>query len=175
LRYCMESGFQTIEKSFAEIFANLPNRPVAWLLKFLILPFGARALGPSDALMGRCANILIEPSAARNRLTAGLYHGGGDEGLARLERAFTWVTQTEVIRDKLKQSGERDWRKARESGLISPDDAYRLEETEKAVAAAIEVDDFAPEELAPSRASSPAGEGISPPQQPRSHLDLAGE
>lgn len=175
LRYCMESGFQTIEKSFAEIFANLPNRPVACLLKFLIQPLGGRALGPSDALMAQCANILTEPSAARNRLTAGLYHGGGDEGLARLERAFTWVTQTEVTRDKLKQSGERDWRKARESSLISHDDAYRLEETEKAVAAAIEVDDFAPEELAPGRlASSPAGEGISP-QRPGSHLDLAGE
>jgi acyl-CoA dehydrogenase len=149
LRYCMESGFQTIENSFAAIFANLPNRPVAWLLKFLILPLGARALGPSDALMVRCANILVEPSATRDRLTSGLYRGGGDDGLARLDRAFTWVTQTEVIRDKLKEAGERDWRRALERGLISQDEAYRLDETEKAVAAVIEVDDFAPEDLAP--------------------------
>ncbi|MEL4474627.1 acyl-CoA dehydrogenase domain-containing protein, partial [Shewanella algae] len=48
LEWCMASGFKTIENRFAEILANLPNRPVAWLLKFLIQPFGARVTGPSD-------------------------------------------------------------------------------------------------------------------------------
>ena len=177
LRYCMESGFQTIEKSFADIFANLPNRPIAWLLAFFIQPLGARVRGPSDATIGACATILIEPSAARDRLTAGLYHGSGDEGLAQLERAFALVTQTEALRDRLKRSGHRDWREARESGLISDEDAHRLEETEKAVAVAIEVDDFAPEELAPILAlSSTADEGEIPSlPQLRPPFDLAGE
>ena len=48
LEWCMASGFKTIENRFAEILANLPNRFVAVLLKFLIQPFGARVLGPSD-------------------------------------------------------------------------------------------------------------------------------
>ena len=150
LRYCVESGFQTIENSFAAIFANLPNRPVAWLLQLLVLPLGPRALGPTDALVARCANILIEPSATRDRLTAGIYRGSGDDGLARLDRAFALVTETEAIRDRLNRSGERDWRKAQERGLISDEEARRLEEADEAVAAAIEVDDFAPEELAPA-------------------------
>ena len=46
----MEAGFATIETRFDEIFANFPNRPVAWLLRFLIQPFGPRRRGPSDAL-----------------------------------------------------------------------------------------------------------------------------
>ena len=33
---------------FAEILANFPNRFVALILKFVIQPFGARGLGPSD-------------------------------------------------------------------------------------------------------------------------------
>ncbi len=48
LEWCMASGFRTIENRFAEILANLPNRFVAVVLKFLIQPFGARVLGPSD-------------------------------------------------------------------------------------------------------------------------------
>ena len=32
--WCMEAGFATIETRFDEIFANFPNRPVAWLLRF---------------------------------------------------------------------------------------------------------------------------------------------
>lgn len=176
LRYCLESGFRTIENSFAAIFANLPNRPVAWLLKLLILPLGVRSPGPSDALMARCADILIEPSATRDRLTSGLYRGGGDDGLARLDRAFTWVTQTEVIRDKLKKAGETDWRKARDGGLISADEAYRLEETEKAIAAVIEVDDFSPEDLAPLSAGAAAQQkDFRALVQAEARLDLAGQ
>ncbi|WP_210497069.1 acyl-CoA dehydrogenase [Microvirga antarctica] len=176
LRYCMATGFQTIEKSFADIFINLPNRPIAWLLKFLIQPLGVRAMGPSDRLMGECANILISPSAARDRLTAGLYHGGGDDGLAQLERAFALVTQTEPIRDRLKAAGHRDWRAARDAGFLSADDARRLEERDAAVAAVIAVDDFAPEELAPATSTLTSAEGGLPsPTQPRPHLNLAGE
>ena len=29
LRWCMHTGFQKIETRFAEVFANLPNRPAA--------------------------------------------------------------------------------------------------------------------------------------------------
>ena len=51
LEWCMASGFRTIEMRFAEILANLPNRFVAVVLKFLIQPFGARVLGPSDRVV----------------------------------------------------------------------------------------------------------------------------
>src|SRR3979409_2695934 len=47
LEWCMATGFRTIENRFAEIFANLPNRFVAVVLKFLLQPFGARVLEPS--------------------------------------------------------------------------------------------------------------------------------
>ena len=46
LEWCMASGFRTIENRFAEILANLPNRFVAVILKFLIQPFGARVTRP---------------------------------------------------------------------------------------------------------------------------------
>src|SRR5262245_30106143 len=85
--WSMEQGFATIERRFDEIFANFPNRPVAWLLRFLVLPLGLTRRGPSDRLTRACAEILLNPSATRERLTVDIFHGIGDEGLAQIGRA----------------------------------------------------------------------------------------
>src|SRR5437867_12503062 len=85
LEWCMASGFRTIENRFAEILANLPNRFVAVILKFLVQPFGARVLGASDRVVQQCAELVLEPSAARERLTPDLSHVDDDGGRARLE------------------------------------------------------------------------------------------
>ena len=53
LEWCMESSFATIETRFDEIIANFPVRPVGWLLRFFILPFGRRRRGPSDRVTDR--------------------------------------------------------------------------------------------------------------------------
>src|SRR3981189_213915 len=92
LEWCMANGFRTIENRFAEILANLPNRFVAVVLKFLIQPFGARVLGPSDLVVHQCPPLGLEPSAARDRLTPDLSHVDDDRGVARLEKAFLLVT-----------------------------------------------------------------------------------
>src|SRR6202000_182363 len=88
LQWCMASGFKTIEIRFAEILANLPNRFVAGVLKFVVQPSGARVLGPSDLVVHQCAQLILEPSAARDRLTPDLSHVEDDGGLARLEKGF---------------------------------------------------------------------------------------
>src|SRR5438105_11683171 len=95
LEWCMTSGFRTIENRFSEILANLPNRFVAVILKFLVQPFGARVLGPSDGVVQQCAQLVLEPSAARDRLTADLSAVDDDGGIARLEKAFLLVTAAE--------------------------------------------------------------------------------
>ena len=119
LQWCMESGYATIEARFDEIFANLPNRPAAWLLRFLTLPLGPRRRGPSDRLTDACANILLAPSATRERLTVDIFHGTGDDGLARLERAFELTVATQPVRDRMRKARVRDIDKAREQGLIN--------------------------------------------------------
>src|SRR6202030_1325196 len=86
LEWCMERGFGNIESRFAEILATLPNRFVAIVLKFLVQPFGARVLGPSDRVTHQCAQLVLEPSAARDRLTPDLSHVDDDGGVARLEK-----------------------------------------------------------------------------------------
>src|ERR1700680_1442478 len=88
LQYCMEASFATIAIRFDEIIANFPVRPVAWLLRFLIQPLGPCRRGPSDRVTDRCAEIITNPSAARNRLTVDLFHPADDKhanGIALLE------------------------------------------------------------------------------------------
>jgi len=149
LEWCMANGFRTIENRFAEILGNLPNRFVAVMLKFLIQPFGARVLGPVDRVVHQCAQLILEPSAARERLTPDLSHVDDDGGVARLEKAFLLVTGTEDVAKKLHAARIHDWKEAVKKGVITQSEGEKLAAAHEAVARVIEVDDFAPEALSP--------------------------
>jgi acyl-CoA dehydrogenase len=152
--YCCEDGLATIAARLDEILANLPNRPVAWLLRALTMPFGRQHRGPADALVTVCAQILLEPSAARDRVTTGLFHPTDDGPIARLDRAFNLVVAAQPLRDRMRKAHVRDVETARAKGLVNESEAAQLAALGKAVADVINVDDFDPEELANHRALS---------------------
>ncbi len=143
LEWTMASGFATIEERFDEIIDNYPNRPTAWLLRFIVQPLGRQRRGPSDALSVQCAAILLAPSELRDRLTAGIFLGKGDDGVALLERAFNLVNATEPTRKKVRDALVGDYKTALTEGIINAQEADRLTEAELAVARVIAVDDFA--------------------------------
>ncbi len=150
LEYCVESSFATIEARFDELLGNFPVRPVAWLLRFFIQPFGRRGRGPSDHVTDTCADLITTPSAARDRLTVDLYHPtelDGSNGIALVERAFTMTAEVQPTRDRMHAARVRDIDQAVKQGTITADEAAKLKAVADAVAAAIAVDDFAPEEL----------------------------
>ncbi len=149
LEWCMASGCRTIENRFAEIIANLPNRFVAGLLKFAVQPFGARVLGPSDRIVHQCAQILLAPSAARDRLTPDLAAVDDDGPVARLEKALRLVVAAEDVVKQLRAARLRDPAEAVKKGVITQSDADGLIAAHEAAAKVIEVDDFAAEALSP--------------------------
>lgn len=160
VRWCMEQGYAEIEKRMDQVLSNLPGRPLAWALRAAILPLRL-ARGPGDALTRECAELLLKPSPTHARLAADLQRsaGGGqgdDDPLALLTRAFAVVDAVQPIRDRLRQSGVRDWREAHRHGAITATQAAQLEEAEAIVSRVLQVDDFAPEELAPGQEPSPA-------------------
>ena len=157
LESCMEASFSTIEIRFDEIIANFPIRPVAWLMRFLIQPLGPRRRGPSDRVIDRCAEIIASPGAARDRLTVDLFHpddGEHPNGIALLERAFAMTVAVQPFRDRMHAARVRDIDQAVQLGTINADEALKLKAAAEAVAAAIAVDDFAPEELTSHGASN---------------------
>src|SRR6266436_2888836 len=147
--WCMASGFKTIENRFSEILANLPNRFVAVILKFLVQPFGVRVLGPTDQIVHQCAQLVLSPSAARDRLTADLSHVVDDGGVARLEKAFLLVTAAEDISKKMHAARLHDWKEAVQKGVITESEGEKLAAAHEAVSKVTEVDDFTPEALSP--------------------------
>lgn len=149
LEWVMANGIRTIENRLAEVIANLPNRFVGVILKFLIQPLGANPLGPSDKVVQRCAQLVLAPGAVRDRLTEGLYHPTDDGPLARLEKAFLLVTGNADIEKKMHAAKIRDWNEAQKKGVITVEEGAKIKAAHDAVALVIEVDDFAPEALSP--------------------------
>jgi acyl-CoA dehydrogenase len=150
LQYCLEASLATIAVRFDEIIANFPAWPVAWLLRFLIQPFGPRRRGPSDRVTDKCADLIVNPGAARDRLTVDLYHPAATEiehGVALLERAFALTVAVQPIRDRMHAARVRDIEQAVKQRTISAEEAAQLKTAADAVAAAVAVNDFAPEEL----------------------------
>ncbi len=118
---CEESLF-TVQESFAGLLRNFPNRPMAWLLRLLIFPLGRSFAGPSDRLGHRVAGILLEPSSARDRLTAGLFLPKSlTEPLGCLEDALPKVIAAEPVEKKLRDA-------VRAGKLTEQPDAQLLEE-----------------------------------------------
>jgi acyl-CoA dehydrogenase len=147
VKWCAEHGFAIIERRLDEVLRNLPSRPYAWVLRAMLLPPGMRATDPSDTLTAVCAGMLLEPSDTRDRLVGAVWEGHDSPSVEQLERAFELVIEVEPLRDRLRHAGLADWRVAHARGAITDAQAEKLEAAEQAVAAVIEVDDFAPEEL----------------------------
>ena len=112
-------------------------------------PFGANVLGPSDETVQQCAQILLRPSAARERLTPDLAAVDDDGPVARLETAFRLVVATDDIAKRLHAAKLRDRDVAVKRGIITQAEADKLGAAQAAVAKVIEVDDFAAEALSP--------------------------
>jgi acyl-CoA dehydrogenase len=155
----------TIAARFDEIFANFPNRLVAGLLRFIIQPLGPRRRGPADSLTRACANLLLEPSATRERLTVDLFHPKDDSGLARLEIAFKLTVAAQQLRDRMNKARVHDIDLARKQGLINDSEVAQLKEAAAAVSATIAVDDFAADELTHHDVGHAQGDKPSPAQK----------
>ena len=86
------------------MIANFPNRLVASLMRLVVFPFGSPHALPSDRLGQHVARLLIEPSATRDRLTAGMFIGDPDEPTGLLDRARVAAVAAEPIERKLRSA-----------------------------------------------------------------------
>ncbi len=145
--------FNNIQEGFAGIIQNLPVRPAAWFLRVFVFPLGRTFAGPDDRLGQKIAAVMMEPSAARDRLTSGIYLPQDVyEPLWRLEDALTKVLAAEDIEQKLRHAvkmghllGDTDISLVEaglKAGIISDVEATALVASWEARREAIRVDDF---------------------------------
>jgi len=149
---CAES-FRAIQEAFIGIFRNFPNRPVAWVLRLLTFPLGFGFSGPSDRLGHLAAGLLLAPSQARDRLTAGMFVPSGmDEPLGRLEDAVVKVIRAEPVEKRVRDavragrltagSEERQLEEGLTAGIITAAEAEIVRQATAARREVIRVDDF---------------------------------
>ena len=71
--YACEDMLYRLEQALNGVLRNLPNRGAAFFARSFAFPFGVRLRPPSDRRGHEAARLLLEPSAARDRLTAGIF------------------------------------------------------------------------------------------------------
>jgi len=159
---CRESLYRS-QIAFDELFKNLPNRWVAIFLRILVFPLGMRYDSPNDANDRRVARLLMRPSAARDRLTEGVYIGSPDDPMGRVEHALVAAVAVESVKRRVRralragliEAGTSDEQiaQALERAIIDEGEASRLRASEAAGYDAITVDEFPPEDFSHSVAS----------------------
>ena len=164
----MADGLARMETAVDHILANLPARPLAWLMRLVVPADGGARRGASDPLLLKGAALITEPGAARDRLTVNIYRGDSQDGMGLLETAFDRVIAAEPVRKRLREAKIKDWHKALADGLIDKAEAALLEAAEQAVRLAAAVDDFAPGTLEPHRKAPPRAKTAKPPPAPKS-------
>ena len=158
VRWGCAHALYRIETALSGVLANLPARPVAWLLRAIAFPVGRWHRPPLDRIGTRVASALLEDREARLRLTDGMYIPPPMEpGLGRLEAALDCVVAARDAQGKVKaavRTGQLERSpevnqpdRALAAGIISPDEHRRLAEANLVRSEVIQVDAFDPEEF----------------------------
>lgn len=130
--------------AFAEFFENLPNKPIAWLLRLLVFPFGCRYRLPDDSLEHELVQTMFTDNALRDRITDLFYVGkDASDPAFIIEDAFTKVLATRDTRKRIRQAVK---------DKILPDSTSLQEVADAAVAAELCTEAEAAEYLAAEQA-----------------------
>jgi acyl-CoA dehydrogenase len=136
------------------VISNFPNRALATVLRRIVFPLGRPYVVPSDRLGHDVARLLIESSATRDRLTAGIYLPKTEaEVVGALDLAVEAALAAEPIEARMRDAAkagrfsmklnEDRIAAAQAAGVISADEANILRRASRLVNQVVRVDDFA--------------------------------
>jgi acyl-CoA dehydrogenase len=147
---------------------NFPGRVFAGVMRMLVFPRGLTYSAPSDRLAGDLAAIVMNPTEAREELCRFVYKAvEPNNPLGLLQEALLLTPLCESIEKRIRVEGVKTGRisaldqpgqirAALTLGIISETEAAALRDYDAKVMDIINVDDFAPHELAQSSQSAAA-------------------
>jgi acyl-CoA dehydrogenase len=152
-QWALEDCLNRIQDAFYGVFGNFPSRIAAWKMRFLVFPWGRVFSAPSDHRGHQVARLLLEPSQARDRLTANMFlHKHEDDPVGRLELAMQAAPAGEAVEAKIRNAAkagvisgfteESRTASALEKGIISAEEAAQYRRFGALRRACIMVDDF---------------------------------
>ncbi|MCW8807134.1 MAG: acyl-CoA dehydrogenase [Rhodanobacter sp.] len=137
---------------------NFPVRPVGWLLRVLVFPFGRREVPPSDRLGRRVAALITAPGEARDRLLEWVYlTPTANNAVGRMNALLPDVIAAEPVERKFGKAQKAGQFKAHDyldqlleaqkAGVLSAAEYELLKRVREGVFEFISVDDFDSSEL----------------------------
>jgi acyl-CoA dehydrogenase len=138
---------------------NFPNRPLALFMRLCIFPRGLSYSPPSDRLGHAIGDLVMNPSATRERLSADIYKtAAAHNPLAQLQAALVLSAAAEPLEKLIRVDGVKTGRitaldlpgqitQAASLGIINEAEAALLRDYDAKVQAITNVDDFEPHEL----------------------------
>jgi acyl-CoA dehydrogenase len=138
---------------------NFPNRPLAALMRLLIFPRGLTYFAPSDRLGRSIADLIANPTAARERMSRHIYKTqAANNPLGLLQEALILSTMAESLEKRVRVDGVKTGRitaldlpsqisQAVVLNILSEAEAAVLRDYDAKVSHLIDVDDFAPQDL----------------------------
>jgi acyl-CoA dehydrogenase len=175
VQWAAQDALLRIEDAFYGVFANFPNRLAGWKMRFMIFPWGRVFRAPVDQLGHRIAQIMMEPSQVRDRLTNNTFiWKSEDDPIGNLELAMEAAPAGEAVEAKLRAAARAgvvegftdDVRLAGavDKGILSKEEAGVLRRFWKLRHACIMVDDF-PQDI---------GRNVAPAREPATVTALDG-
>jgi len=152
-KYCLYQ----VQSALDEILRNFPVKWIGVIIRHSIFPLGLNLRQPNDSLSHRVASLLLKPGAARDRLTAGIYHSEDPDDITGcLEDALHKVIKAEPIErrlrhDNITQHGLENYSQwvnnLLGSGQVTTEEADILLQARSATARVVAVDDFTPDQM----------------------------
>jgi acyl-CoA dehydrogenase len=146
------------QEQFHGLLRNFPSRWVAAVLRFFIFPRGRTYSSPSDELGQQIVELMINPTATRERLAAGIYKAvepGNQLGL--LQEAMEIAEQVKPLERRIfdaRRAGEiksEDYPsqidEAEQKGILTAPEAEAVRAFDRRVLDVTGVDDFEPSAL----------------------------
>ena len=153
VRWSVRDALYSAQEAIDQVLSNFPIKALATALRWTIFPLGTPFRPPLDSRNHECARIALEPGAARDRLTAGIYLPKGEaDATGVLETAFLAAVACEPIEKKFRaavksgalapRAGADTAQLARDQGVITPEEYAQWQKKEALRKRVIMVDDF---------------------------------
>jgi acyl-CoA dehydrogenase len=138
---------------------NFPNRPLALFMRLCIFPRGLSYSPPSDRLGHAIGDLVMNPSATRERLSAHIYKtAAAGNPLGKLQAALLLAAAAEPLEKRIRVDGVKTGRitaldlpgqiaQAAALGIVTESEAKLLQDYDAKVQDIVKVDDFEPHEL----------------------------
>ena len=119
MQWAMDDSLYRIQHALRALLRNMPVRPLAWLLRWVIFPTGLPFYKPTDRLDHQVARVLQIPGETRDRLTQGIYTTLDlEQRTGQLEQGLLAVAEAAPI--------EKTLRQARKAGQLKADNPAEM-------------------------------------------------